>query len=51
MGGPHLNKKQKKIRGSFFWSDSRTGAKSGEVFNGQTVGRSDGGRMEVFTSL
>ena len=41
-------------------SDDRTGAKSGEVFCGrtvgwrllgQTVGRSDGGRTEVFTSL
>ena len=31
-----------KVRGSFFWSNGRTVAKSGEVFFGWMVGRSDG---------
>ena len=43
--------KNKKKSGEVFlvgWSDGRTGAKSEEVFFGQTA---EGGQMEVFTSL
>ena len=54
MRGPHLiekKQKNKKKSGEVFlvgWSDGRTGAKSEEVFFGQTA---EGGQMEVFTSL
>ena len=41
-----------KVWGSFFWSDGPTGAKSGEVFFGRTVGRLDSrtvGRLDSRT--
>ena len=49
-----------KVRGSFFWLDSRAvgqGQSQGKFFlvgrsdGDYLVGRSDGGRTEVFTSL